>query len=77
MLFLLTLRPKMKACEICSNPSAVHPPLWLVASASIQGTGERAGKCMSWVLSPGPAPAIDCRILSPDMSAHIPGGSLS
>lgn len=33
----------MKACEIRSNPAAVHPQLWFVACASIQGTGEKAG----------------------------------
>ena len=51
MLFLPTLRPKMKGCEICSNPAAVHPQLWLVACASIQGRGERAEKYTSrcWV----------------------------
>lgn len=51
MLFVPTLGPKMKSCEICSNPAAVHPQLWLVACTFIPETRERAGKYTSrcWV----------------------------
>lgn len=37
MLFLCTLRPKMKACETYRYPDAAHPQLWLVAVPLFQG----------------------------------------